>query len=389
MSDDIPVGEHLATQRYKLGLPAYTHHGIYVGDGQVIHYAGNSGDPEADGEKIQLVTLEKFKAGQNVWSVPHPNSNHTGEQVVARARERLGENGYSVFSNNCEHFCNWAIDGSHTSQQVDVGTAFAAPLGGGGLGYVGLSAVTLSSAAGLAGGAALMNGAAGVSVLPFLGAAVGGIATAGLAAGGVSSYAMSQTLLAEREGQSDEEKDALAVGRAASVAGVAAGAAGTVAAISAAGAVSGLSAAGITSGLAAIGGTVGGGMATGVALGVAAPAVAAVGVGYGAYKLAQNHDGVREGLISAGDVAGTVAAKGADLAKGAIETAAPIAKDAAGHAAELAKIAGSKVAAVTSEHAPAVADVAKTAIQTTRGGLLSVLAAVEDGAKALKKKLEG
>ena len=68
------------------------------------------------------------------------------------------------------------------------------------------------------------------------------------------------------------------------MAGAVAGSAGSVAAISTAGSVAGLSGAGITSGLAAIGGTVGGGMAAGTALTVAAPAVAAAGVGYGLYK---------------------------------------------------------------------------------------------------------
>lgn len=51
-----------------------------------------------------------------------------------------------------------------------------------------------------------------------------------------------------------------------------------------AGSVAGLSGAGITSGLAAIGGTVGGGMLAGVAITAAAPAAAAVGIGFGVYK---------------------------------------------------------------------------------------------------------
>lgn len=389
MSDDIPLGAHLVTQRYVAGVPVYTHHGIYVGDGQVIHYAGNSGDPEADGQKVQSVTLERFQAGRGFWIAPHPASSLTGDEIVERARSRLGDDGYSVFSNNCEHFCNWVIDNRHDSQQVNIGVAVAAPAGGGSLGALGLGAITMSSAAGLAGGAALMNGAASVSVLPFLGAAVGGIATTGLVAGGLASYVMSKTFLAEKQDQSNEEKEALSVGRAASVAGAAAGAAGTVAAISAAGSVAGLSAAGVTSGLAAIGGTVGGGMATGVLVGVAAPAFAAVGVGYGAYKLAKHHDGTREGLIAAGEVASEIAAKGADLAKDAMDVAAPIARTAAGHTADAAKAAASKISAVSTEHAPAVANAAKSTAQAARSGLLSVLAAVGDSANSVKKKLDG
>ncbi|PSM48498.1 hypothetical protein C7Y66_14205 [Chroococcidiopsis sp. CCALA 051] len=68
-------------------------------------------------------------------------------------------------------------------------------------------------------------------------------------------------------------------------AGAVAGTAGAVGTVAAAGSVAGLSAAGITSGLAAVGATVGGGMAAGVVITVAAPAVAAAAIGYSAYSL--------------------------------------------------------------------------------------------------------
>lgn len=83
------------------------------------------------------------------------------------------------------------------------------------------------------------------------------------------------------------EADARATGRTASYVGAGTAVAGSVAAIGAAG-VSGFSAVGITSGLASIGGLLGGGMATGIAMTVAAPVVAATAIGYGTYKLAQH-----------------------------------------------------------------------------------------------------
>lgn len=77
---------------------------------------------------------------------------------------------------------------------------------------------------------------------------------------------------------SDETDSVKAAG-----AGAATGAVGSVAAVSGAGAVSGLGATGITSGLSAIGATVGGGMASGLAITVAAP-LAVGAIGYGLYK---------------------------------------------------------------------------------------------------------
>lgn len=72
------------------------------------------------------------------------------------------------------------------------------------------------------------------------------------------------------------------------VAGVVVGALGgsatTIATVSGAGSVAGLSAAGVTSGLAAIGSVAGGGMVAGLAVSASVPVIAAVSVGYLAYK---------------------------------------------------------------------------------------------------------
>jgi hypothetical protein len=41
------------------------------------------------------------------------------EEVVRRARLRLGENRCRLLTNNCEHFCEWCIRGQPRSYQVD------------------------------------------------------------------------------------------------------------------------------------------------------------------------------------------------------------------------------------------------------------------------------
>lgn len=110
---DLMMGDHL-----KVSRGFYTHHGIYIGGGQVIHYSGL-----ADGLQsgpVSKVTLKEFMGGSQVKKVVYKNPKYSGMKAVARAKSRLGENLYDVHSNNCEHFCCWAITGNHTSKQVGV-----------------------------------------------------------------------------------------------------------------------------------------------------------------------------------------------------------------------------------------------------------------------------
>jgi len=39
--------------------------------------------------------------------------------VTRRARSRLGENRYRIFTNNCEHFCEWCLRDEHRSDQIE------------------------------------------------------------------------------------------------------------------------------------------------------------------------------------------------------------------------------------------------------------------------------
>jgi pyruvate-formate lyase-activating enzyme len=48
-----------------------------------------------------------------------PAGSLHGEAIVRRARSRLGERRYTVFTNNCEHFCTWCQVGESRSKQVD------------------------------------------------------------------------------------------------------------------------------------------------------------------------------------------------------------------------------------------------------------------------------
>jgi hypothetical protein len=108
---DLPRGAHLATRR-----PGYMHHGIYVGNGKVIHYAGFS--RRLSRGPVEIVSVEQFAAGFGFEVVSHPFTKYSALEAVRRAASRLGERNYRLLTNNCEHFCLWCLFGQGRSEQV-------------------------------------------------------------------------------------------------------------------------------------------------------------------------------------------------------------------------------------------------------------------------------
>jgi len=107
-----PVAAHLVTTRC-----GYSHHGIYVGNGRVVHYSGLSRGWKAG--PVEEVSIAAFAQGESIWVRPHLNPHFDCNEVVARACSRLGENCYQLVSNNCEHFCHWCVQGESRSRQID------------------------------------------------------------------------------------------------------------------------------------------------------------------------------------------------------------------------------------------------------------------------------
>ena len=112
LEDEPALGAHLATSRR-----GYTHHGIYVGHGRVVHYSGISGIWRCG--PVEEVSLRRFAVGRSVTIVDHGRSPYSPQETVSRARSRIGENDYRLLTNNCEHFCNWCRSGVSRSAQVE------------------------------------------------------------------------------------------------------------------------------------------------------------------------------------------------------------------------------------------------------------------------------
>jgi hypothetical protein len=107
-----PLGAHMVTPRR-----CYAHHGIYVGGGRVVQYGGLSWGLRRG--PVEEVSLMQFSQGRAVWVRVEGLRWFDQREVVRRARVRLGEDRYSVLTNNCEHFCEWCVRGEPRSYQVD------------------------------------------------------------------------------------------------------------------------------------------------------------------------------------------------------------------------------------------------------------------------------
>ncbi len=98
-------GDHLV-----VGRIAYTHHGIYIGNGKVIHCSDDNG--------VEAISLDQFRQGKQLRVRHYDKSSYSLNERVKRAKSRLSENNYNLVTNNCEHFATWVSSGKHESKQV-------------------------------------------------------------------------------------------------------------------------------------------------------------------------------------------------------------------------------------------------------------------------------
>jgi hypothetical protein len=112
-----PIGAHLVTPW--LG---YSHHGIYVGEGKVVHYGALMYDVIR--KPVEEVTLAAFAEGRPLFVVAHSERDFGTEEIIRRARSRLGEKRYRLLTNNCEHFVEWCLHDVHRSFQVQTALEF-------------------------------------------------------------------------------------------------------------------------------------------------------------------------------------------------------------------------------------------------------------------------
>ncbi len=120
------AGNHI--YRPIAALEQVEHHGIYVGDDMVVHYASpdegwqtvlrNLG-PSGEVVKTSLVEFMRGYSMNKLRIVDYSGfKTSLPETVVKRALSRVGETDYNLLTNNCSHLCHWAVTGKHRCPQV-------------------------------------------------------------------------------------------------------------------------------------------------------------------------------------------------------------------------------------------------------------------------------
>lgn len=114
------MGDHIKVSR---GL--YSHHGIYVSDEEIIHFTGKDEDSILDWSKPEVIStdLDYFLKGGVLEVKEYTDDEfcdlYPVEDIVKYARACLGDKGYNLVFNNCEHFANVCTLGRFRSNQVE------------------------------------------------------------------------------------------------------------------------------------------------------------------------------------------------------------------------------------------------------------------------------
>ena len=125
LDDEIWVLEKpMLSDHIRVNRGLYYHHGIYVSDLEVIHFTGTDSDNIIGGDnKVIRSDLKTFlKHGVCETRKFHQHEKavlRSPNEIVRIAQQSLGQAGYDLIGNNCEHFCNKCLFGRHESKQVE------------------------------------------------------------------------------------------------------------------------------------------------------------------------------------------------------------------------------------------------------------------------------
>lgn len=110
----------------RVALGSIYHFGIFVSEEEVIQFGlAPTARRMVPNNEVEVLAsdIDAFLAGGFLevceFDRRERKKHRKPEEVVSFARSRLGERGYHILYNNCEHFANECLSGEHISHQTD------------------------------------------------------------------------------------------------------------------------------------------------------------------------------------------------------------------------------------------------------------------------------
>uniref|UniRef100_A0A0N4ZRQ8 LRAT domain-containing protein n=1 Tax=Parastrongyloides trichosuri TaxID=131310 RepID=A0A0N4ZRQ8_PARTI len=178
--EHLQIGDLIEFKRAtKKGIKIYSHWGIYIGSKNDVHGVAHlAAGPDSD--KEEKIFMNKFNSGcfvpshkalvriDDLLDISQNDKCRINNSldctmkplpqviIYERVKLRLGDSGYNLFNNNCEHFVKWVRYNTSSSNQANIGKAFIYGVGilalssnpmiamaSGGLGYLCLEGIDL------------------------------------------------------------------------------------------------------------------------------------------------------------------------------------------------------------------------------------------------------
>ena len=117
---DLYPGAHI-----RIKVNSFYHHAIYIGNGEVVQF-GLPFDISNNNKDVKVLRspLSDFCKPDDFievycYSKKELKQKFKDEEIINNALSHVGEGGYNILKNNCEHFANLCCLGIAKSEQID------------------------------------------------------------------------------------------------------------------------------------------------------------------------------------------------------------------------------------------------------------------------------
>ena len=118
-------GELTPGAQVRVRRSGYYHHGIYIGNGEIVHFDGSPNEQDAAAVRVRRTGMEEFLRGGlpelRIYGRAERKLLRAADEIAAAALSAVGRGGYDYRTNNCEHFSNECAFGEHYSRQSGEG----------------------------------------------------------------------------------------------------------------------------------------------------------------------------------------------------------------------------------------------------------------------------